>query len=90
MLLHFLFGDVNFLFQFPGGHPKHTAAEGAQLHQGIGGGDPDGIVAADFIRQSLDVLVGGDTLLGVDHLDVVQLPLFADAALVLVAVEELL
>ena len=88
MLLHLLFGNVHFCFQLPGGHSQHTTAEGTELHQGIGGGYANGIVAADLVSQRLDILVCSDAFLGVNHLDVVQLPLFADASLVFVAVKD--
>ena len=87
MFSHFLPGDFHFLFQFPGRHAQNAAAERTKLHQRVGGCHANSVVVADFSCQSFDVSIRGLAFLGIDHLDVVELALFAGISLLLPAVE---
>ena len=87
MFSHFFFCNLHFFPQFPGGRPQHAGTEGGDLDQRIRGGDPDGIVIADLGGQGFNILVAGFSFFGVDYLDVVELALFTQVALLLVAVE---
>ena len=87
MLLHLQPCRFHFLVKLPGGHPQHAASEGGQLHQTVGGRHPDGVVPANLMSQRFNVSIGGLTFLGVDHLNVVELALFAGVTLLLVAVK---
>ena len=87
MLPHLRSCRFHFLVKLPGGHPQNAASEGGQLDQSVGGRHPHGVVPADLVGQRFNVSIGGLALFGVDHLNVVELALFAGVALLLVAVE---
>ena len=88
MLCHVLFCPLHFLQELSGGHAKHTAAQGADLDQGIGAGYPDVVVAADLMYQSFDVGIARLIFLCVNHLDIVKLYLFSGITFDLVAVKD--
>ena len=87
MLPHLRPCRFHFLVKLPCGHPQNAASEGGQLDQSVGGRHPHGVVPADLVGQRFNVSIGGLALFGVDHLNVVELALFAGVALLLVAVE---
>ena len=81
MGLHFFGGPGDLFFQLPGGHTKHAASQGAELHQGIGGGYPHLVVSANLPDKGLDVGIRRLVFLGVDHLQIVKMPLFSRISL---------
>ena len=74
VLLHFLFGQVDLFPQLPGGHAQNAAAQGAQLHKGVGGGYPEIIVTADLGHQAFDIGIGGFAFRGVSRCPSDRLP----------------
>ena len=83
VLPHILGGGIHFFFQFPGGYPQHTAADGRKLHQTVGGGYTYIVVVTDLRHQGFDVSIAGLGFLGEHHLDqLIQEDIFQSSLLI--------
>ena len=58
MFLHFLFGQLDFTEQLPGGYTQQAAAQAGNLHQRVGRSDAHIVIAADPGSQRFHVGIG--------------------------------